>query len=307
MSHKLYMHIYTINITMKISYWPDSVALNGKQPYDAFLSSLESAGYTIVKESKNADCAVIWSVLWHGRMLPNKTVWNYYRQQNKPVIVLEVGAVKRGISWKVGLNGINRTAYFGPDSNDNSRARDLGLELKPWNLAGEYILICGQHDRSLQWQNMPGMSTWFLQTYDAIREHTDRPIFFRPHPRCRLPSIEHGLKHVYRQEPRPVTGTYDDFDLDFENIWATVSWSSNPGIHSVIEGVPAFVGPDSLAYDVAAHNLADIENRHGQIHDRSQWINDLAWTEYTVEEIAQGLPLSRLRQTLDAEIINAMV
>jgi hypothetical protein len=138
------------------------------------------------------------------------------------------------------------------------------------------------------------MSTWFLQTYDAIRKHTDRPIIFRPHPRCRLPAIEHGLKYVYRQEPRQLTGTYDDFDLDFENIWATVSWSSNPGIHSVIEGVPAFVGPDSLAYDVAAHNLADIENRDTQIHNRQQWINDLAWTEYTVEEIAQGLPLDSL-------------
>jgi hypothetical protein len=279
---------------MKFSLFKEYGALNSKPVFAAFEQSLRDRGHTVCESDMHSDVAVIWSVLWNGRMTGNKPVWDYYRHQNKPVIVLEVGAIKRGTTWKVGLNGINRAAYFAPKGNNNSRAEMLGLKQKPWKLNGEYILICGQHNKSLQWQNMPSMSKWFLQTYDAIREHTDRPIFFRPHPRCRLPAIEHGLKYVYRQEPRPVINTYDDFDLDFENIWATVSWSSNPGIHSVIEGVPAFVGADSLAYDVAAHNLADIENRNAQIHDRQQWINDLAWTEYSVEEIAQGLPLDSL-------------
>ena len=279
---------------MKFSLFKEYGALNSKPVFAAFEQSLRDRGHTVCESDMHSDVAVIWSVLWNGRMTGNKPVWDYYRQQNKPVIVLEVGAIKRGTTWKVGLNGINKAAYFAPAGNNSSRAKVLGLKQKPWKLNGKHILICGQHDKSLQWQNMPSMSNWFLQTYDDIRKHTDRPIIFRPHPRCRLPAIEHGLKHVYRQEPRQLTGTYDDFDLDFENIWATVSWSSNPGIHSVIAGVPAFVGPDSLAYDVAAHNLADIENRPVQIHHRTQWINDLAWTEYTVEEIAQGLPLDLL-------------
>jgi hypothetical protein len=292
---------------MRISYWPNSVAQNGKEPYDAFLCSLRESGYQLVKESMDADAAVIWSVLWHGRMAPNHSVWKAYRSNCRPMIVTEVGGIKRGTTWKVGLNGINRNGDYIPSGNNNDRARSLGLTLNPWRSDGEYILVCGQHNKSLQWQGMPSMSNWFLQIYDDIRKHTDRPIIFRPHPRCRLPEIERGLKYVYRQDPVHVSGTYDNFNLAFDNIWATVSWSSNPGIHSVIAGVPAVVGPDSLAFDVAVHNLADIENRYAQIHNRDQWLNDFAWTEFTVEELSSGLPLSRLRNTLHSQIINAVI
>ena len=143
---------------------------------------------------------------------------------------------------------------------------------------------------------MPRMSNWFLNTYDEIRKHTDRPIIFRPHPRCRLEHIERGLRHVERQEPNHIANTYDDFDMGFKDIWATVSWSSNPGVHSVINGVPAFTGPSSLAFDVAEQNLHNIETPlYG---DRTQWLNDYAHTEYTIEEISEGIPLKHLTSKL---------
>ena len=277
---------------MRFSLFKEYGAMNSKPVFSAFEQSLKEAGHTVTESDMHADVAVIWSVLFNGRMTGNKPVWDYYTRTGKKVIVLEVGGIKRGTTWKVGLNGINRDAYFGPSDNDNTRAEHLGLRLGDWRKSGEYILICGQHDKSLQWRNMPRMSNWFLQTYDTIRKHTDRPIIFRPHPRCRLEHIESGLKYVYRQDPRHIGGTYDDFDMGFDNVYCTVSWSSNPGIHSVIDGVPAFVGPSSLAYDVAGHDLNLIE--YTQTPDRTQWLNDYAWTEYTVEEIANGLPLKRL-------------
>jgi hypothetical protein len=231
-------------------------------------------------------------------MAPNKAIWERAVAQSKPVVVLEVGGIKRGTTWKVGLNGINRDAFFGDAGNDNRRSDLLNLRLKSWRTSGEYILICGQHDKSLQWQNMPRMSNWFLNTYDEIRKHTDRPIIFRPHPRCRLEHIERGLKHVYRQDPQHVTNTYDDFDMGFDNVWATISYSSNPGIHSIIDGVPAFVSTHSLAYP--AGNDIDFLHTIEQplMPDRTQWLNDYAHTEYTIEEIAQGLPLKRLTTKL---------
>ena len=292
---------------MRISYWPNNIALNGKLPYAALLDSFSDCGYTLVKESLSADAAAIWSVLWNGRMLPNFQTWNHYRQQNKSVIVIEVGGIQRETTWKVGLNGINRDAYFGDTGNSSDRATLLNLEVKPWHTDGEYILICGQHDKSLQWQNMPRMSNWFLQTYDEIRKHTDRPIIFRPHPRCRLEHIERGLKHVYRQDPKHVANTYDDFDMSFDNIWATISYSSNPGIHSILDGVPAFVSTHSLAYDASndIDFLHDIEQP--VMPDRTQWLNDYAHTEYTVEEISQGFPLRRLRKALGPDIVDTVI
>lgn len=288
-----------MNLTGKsFKLWRSYGALNSKPVFDAFEHSLRDAGHTVIatENFNDADIHVIWSVLWHGRMSKNKQVWDYCQLNNKPVVVLEVGGIKRGTTWKVGLNGINRDAYFGPMGAGPDRSILLGLRVKPWRNNGEYILIAGQHDRSLQWQNQLRMSNWFLNVYDEIRKHTDRPILFRPHPRCRLPDIERGLKSVYRQYPKKIDNTYDNFDINFNNIWATVNWSSNPGIHSIINGVPAVVGPSSLAWPAAEHDLANIENP--SMPDRKQWLNDYAWTEYTVEEIRQGIPLKRLTSRL---------
>ena len=277
---------------MKLSLWTDYGALNSKPVFDAFANSLNNNGHIVAYNDTSADINVIWSVLFNGRMAGNKAVW----EQQKPTIVLEVGGIKRGTTWKVGLNGINRDAYFGPSGNSSDRVRLLGLQVKPWKYDGEYILIAGQHDKSLQWKDMPSMATWVHDTITFIRAQTDRPIIFRPHPRCPLPAIEYDFKNVKRQTPKQIKNTYDDFDMQFDNIWATVSWSSNPGVHSIINGVPAFTGPSSLAFDVAEQNLRNIENPlYG---DRTQWLNDYAHTEYTIEEISQGIPLKHLTSKL---------
>ena len=281
---------------MKFSLWNNYGALNSKPVFDAFRDGCHSLGHATVENSDDADVDVIWSVLFNGRMARNQAIWEKNRMLKKPTIVLEVGGIQRGTTWKVGLNGINRDAYFGPVGNDGSRANLLGLTLKPWQYNGEYILICGQHDKSLQWHGMQSMSQWVIDTITFIRAQTKRPIIFRPHPRCPLPHIEHEFRNVTRQDPQHVKGTYDDFDMGFNNVWATVSWSSNPGIHSIINGVPAFTGPSSLAFDVADQNLRNIETP--LYPDRTQWLNDYAWTEFTIEEISQGIPLKRLTSKL---------
>ena len=281
---------------LKFNLWTQYGALNSKPVFDAFSSGAKSLGHDVVLNSNDGGIDVIWSVLWHGRMAQNKAIWDRNVAQSKPTVVLEVGGIKRGTTWKVGLNGINRDAFFGDDRNDSRRSDLLGLRLKPWRTNGEYILLCGQHEKSEQWRNEPRMSRWAMETIENIQAHTDRPILFRPHPRCRLDAIEHQYKNVYRQNPKLIAGTYDDFDMDFDNIYCTVSWTSNPGIHSVIEGVPAYTSHSSLAWDVSIKSLTNLNNP--PLPDRQQWLNDYAHTEWTVEEIASGIPLKRLTNKL---------
>jgi hypothetical protein len=56
--------------------------------------------------------------------------------------------------------------------------------------------------------------------------------------------------------------------------------------------VPSYTSPSSLAWDVSIKSLANLENP--PLPDRTQWLNDYAHTEWTVEEICQGIPLKRL-------------
>ena len=281
---------------MKFSLWRQNGALNSRPVFDAFADSLVDAGHDVRTNDNSCDVDVIWSVLWNGRMAANKSIWEDNQRNKKPTIVLEVGGIKRGTTWKVGLNGINRDAYFGSVGNDSLRADKLGLSLKPWRTKGSYILICGQHEKSLQWQDMPNMTAWLGNTINTIRENTDLPIYWRPHPRYPVQYVEQDFKNVIRQTPNKLDSTYDDYDFNVRDAWATVCWSSNPGPHSIIAGIPAFVGPSSLAYDVASSNLNNIMTP--TMPDRRQWLNDYAHTEYTLEEISAGIPLKNLTSKL---------
>ena len=65
---------------MNIEIWPEYGPLNSKPIFQAFIKSLQDAGETVhINKEANADVAVIWSVLWRGRMANSKKVWEIGR------------------------------------------------------------------------------------------------------------------------------------------------------------------------------------------------------------------------------------
>ena len=141
---------------MKISVYTKFGPNNSKKVFEAFIESLKNTGEEIqLNEDKNSDVSVIWSVLWQGRMLGYQKIWDDCMSQNKPVIVLEVGGIKRNETFKIGINGVNREADFANQlihPLDAERWKLFGIKLKPWKSTGDIIIICGQHHRSHQWR-----------------------------------------------------------------------------------------------------------------------------------------------------------
>ena len=45
-------------------------------------------------------------------------------------------------------------------------------------------------------------------------------------------------------QSKMIENTYDDYDLEFNNEWAVVSWSSNSGIHAVLNGILLLWDPE---------------------------------------------------------------
>jgi len=279
---------------MKISLFDNFGALNSGPVFAAFEQGLHALGIQSNNHDIDADVAVIWSQLWSGRMRHNQEIWNAFRDSGRNVIVLEVGMLRRGHTWKLGLNGVNRRAWFGLDYQLN-RAQKLGIHLQPWR-QGNNIVIAVQRSDSEQWSGLPEPKTWVEQTVAKIQSVTDRPIVVRPHPRQRIT----GITGVTIRHPRPLINTYDsfDFDTDLANAWCVINENSGPGCQSIIAGVPAFVGVDSLAAPVANLDLLDIEKPW--MPDRTAWLQDIAHTEWTTEEIASGLPVQRLLSRLQS-------
>ena len=112
---------------MKFSLFTKNSALVSPPIWEAVSKGLKTLGHTVDENNMDCDVPVIWSLLWHGRMARNKDVWEHFRTQNKNVLVIEVGGIKRNTTWKVGLNGINRKANFGTTDNNDSRAKQFNI------------------------------------------------------------------------------------------------------------------------------------------------------------------------------------
>ncbi len=290
---------------MKISCFTNYGPLNSKPVFQAFLNSVKNVGDTVLENTDDGNCdvAVIWSVLWQGRMAKYRNIWQTYRDKNKPVVVLEVGGIKRNETWKIGINGINREADFANQNVDGERWKKFNIELQPWKQTGDKIIICGQHSNSHQWRNNPPMSTWFDQQITQIRKHTDKPIVIRPHPRNGVSLNTSKYKNVKIVTPQRDRRTYDDTDLSerLKSAWAVVSHSSNPAMTAVFSGIPVYVSEASLSYDVGNVSYENIN--HPNMPDRQQWANKLAYTEWWTDEIEQGLPWSRIKKRLESNYL----
>jgi hypothetical protein len=192
----------------------------------------------------------------------------------------------------MGINGVNARGWFG-EGIESERAKKLAVRLQPWN-QGNHILIAMQRSDSEQWAGLPPADQWLAQTISRIREHTDRPIVVRPHPRQKLPLMP-GIRI---QQPQALRGTYDEFDFrsSLGRAWAVVNENSGPGTQSIIDGIPAFVGIDSMAAPVANQDFSLIENP--LMPERAQWLEQLCHTEWTVNEIRSGHPIGRLLSRL---------
>jgi hypothetical protein len=274
---------------MRFSIYDKFGANNSRPVFAALRTGLDALGLSHCSHDDTADVAVIWSVVWAGRMRENQRIWQHFRSRQRPVIVMEVGMLDRGRTWKMAVNGTLSYAYHG-QGIDLDRPRKLGITVAPWRQQGEHVLICTQRTDSLQWQGQPDTLSWLCDLRDRLRLYTQRPLVLRPHPRQKtipVPGIE-------IDQPRQIPGTYDDFDLGrgLDRAWAVINHNSGPGVQAVLKGVPAFVDASSLAAPVANLDIANIESP--AMPDRGTWLLHLCHTEWTLDEIATGWPVQRL-------------
>ena len=280
---------------MRFNLYREHGALNSKPVFDAFEQGLKQLGHTVV--DSNEDVSVIWSVLWSGRMAHNRRIYN----STKPVIIIEVGNLIRGITWRISLININGLGQFAnTEELDRDRPKKLGLKLYPTQLDRKpEILIASQHQHSLQWEGMPSMSQWIYNTVSKLREYTNREIIVRPHPRS---PVSVSIPGVSISRPSLINGTYDSFDIDY-NYHCIVNHNSGPAVQAAIHGTPIICDSSSLAAELSG-TIENIENII--LPPREEWFLKLCHSEWTITEISQGIPLSRLELFLSDQLTSTI-
>ncbi len=272
---------------MKFRLYKEYGALNSPEIFSAIEQGILAAGHTIVSE--NEDVPVIWSVLFQGRMLSNEKVYDDAIARGKPVLIIEVGNLSRGKTWRLCIDNINGTGKFGNEFDlDPLRPQKLGISLKPYQekRRGE-ILIAAQHERSLQWRGMPSMKRWTESTVEQLKNLTKRRIIVRPHPRN---PFTVKISNVLQEQPRKIPDTYDDFNI-FYGYHCVINHNSGPAVQALIQGVPVICDSTSLAGELS-NKIENLENL--QYFPREEWFLKICHTEWTVDEIRQGTPIKRL-------------
>lgn len=283
---------------MKVSLFTDYGALNSPPIFKAFA---EGCNDTVVYNDMDADVAVIWSILFRGRMRKNKDVWKHFSAQKKPIIVIEVGSIFRDQTWRVGIGGINRLAEFANKTNiDEDRKKKFNLRIRPYIDSGEFITIATQRQDSHQWFGMPATDVWIKQNVEQIRKYTDKPIVIRPHPRDRVTDynkLAEELPGLYFDMPQSIgVGDQVNFKSILTRSWCIVNYSSGPALEAVLNGIHVYTGAASFAYPLSIRDWKDIENPPRV--DRSEWLDEYVHTEWWPEEISEGIPWKRLRPYL---------
>lgn len=263
--------------------------MNGKELYRNLMQVMAEEDI-VIENQLIGDAGFIWSVLWANRMATNKPVWDHFRNLGLPVVVLEIGGITRNTTWRLSANGITRGSIFPAVGQDPTRPAKLRMQLKPWH-TGDYVLICGQHGKSQQWEQMPPMDEYYKQTVLEVRKYTDRPIYIRSHPRFKEGIFFKADKEFFADlnvtwnVPQIVKNTYDDFDIDhvLAHAHCVISHSSNAGLLGIMAGTPAIVSEASLAYPMGTSKISDIELL--PTPDRSEWLIDLSHKEWLAEEL----------------------
>ena len=113
-------------------------------------------------------------------------------------------------------------------------------------------------------------------------------VIYRPHPRDKQ-HISYGVPFM--------TASLEEC---FKVAKCIYTYSSTSGIDAMLAGKPVIAeSPVSMVYDLAGHGVKDIKKLK-EPKDRQQWFNDLAYRQWTLEEIRKGEAWEFIKSTINA-------
>ena len=247
---------------------------------------------------------------------------DFIASTGKPRIVIEQATFRQNLDfdnpysyyYKVGLNHFtyNEGKFFNQDSPGDRWERikkEQNIEIKPWRhmqyTGNEHILFLLQNpiDTSLNplMERGEDYELWINKIVRQIKNITTKKVRIRLHPRFqnrfdlqRLSLVADEISNEYDGWNKTNGG--ESLYKDLNNAFACVTFSSNAATEAICEGIPVInLDNSSFSWPVSYHTL-DILNEPviRCDFDRTQWLYDCAYTQWTMEEINSGIVHRRL-------------
>ena len=213
--------------------------------------------------------------------------------------------------WRVALYSPMNNGNFLSDNSPPDRWEKMRalwkIKYEPWRKPTPAAPILFVLQPSDNWSmNELDPITWFNDVYKKLRPLTERKFIVRPHPNhvvameqrmAEFPSdvkVVIGQKFFVGDEKKYYRFNFQDA---LNNCHAVVTHNSTASIDSCIRGLPTFVTSNlAICWPVANTDLLKIES---PIYpDRTQWVYDLGYKQWTEQEIKNGTVLKRFKEKL---------
>jgi len=214
--------------------------------------------------------------------------------------------------WRVALYSPMNNGNFLSDNSPPDRwemMKELwNVKYEPWRKSNPEDPILFVLQPSDNWSmNELDPITWFNDVYKKLRPLTKRKFLVRPHPNHMAAMDERknefpkdceviiGQKFFAGDEKKHYRFNFQDA---LNNCHAVVTHNSTASIDSCIRGIPTFVTSNlAICWPVANTDLLKIET---PIYpDRTQWVYDLGYKQWTEKEIKDGTVFKRFKDKLE--------
>lgn len=241
-----------------------------------------------------------------GSWKPKDKDWHIIRNsianESRCFIVIETALLGRKVHesnthHRIGVNGfLNNSGKFTANNCDSSRFDQLGISWNGWrnNHNGDIVLMMQlPGDASLRGINS---YNWALHAIKQIREVTDRPIKIRTHPAFNPKDGDEFHQFVFNTAMSGASnisfsdGKLHPLSRDLDGAYCTVAYSSGSSIDSILAGIPTVAcDPGNFAYELSTNFLEQINAlRFAEPHQVMQWLYNLAYSQWTVDEMYNG-------------------
>lgn len=172
----------------------------------------------------------------------------------------------------------------------SQRARSFGWANPAGWHSGKAIVLAGSSEKYHRFYGLPHPTDYARRLVAMLRDLCDRPIIYRPKPSWR--------------DARPIDGTiYSPGKQPLGEILAgahcLISHGSNAGVEATLTGTPTITLGDGVAAAIGATSLLQINDLPRP--DRAQWFANLAYHQWTENEIAAGEAWAMTKRWIDAK------
>ena len=247
---------------------------------------------------------------WKTRNAPHHNIKRQIVEKAPVYIVLETPILGRKKvtdfmedDWyRVGVNGfLNDDGTFNnkdmPCDRWKKISSELNIDFAGWrhNLRSP-VLVALQipGDAALKGVNI---TKWAYGACHWIRDVTDRQIIVR------YPQLPRQYDNQYITKIKNIRnlkfqkGTKDNLEDTLAKVSCTVTYTSGLAVDSILAGTPTIaMHPANFAYSISSNHLWEINNP--RIASTRQWLYDLSYCQWHVDEIEAGLPWEHLEETV---------